>query len=61
VRPDNQHDAAHQRRHREAYGVTSQARLPTLPNLPTLDEAGLKGFQIGVWNAVMRRRERPRR
>ena len=36
----------------KAYGVTSQARLPTLPNLPTLDEAGLKGFQIGVWNAV---------
>lgn len=36
----------------KAYGVTSKARLPTLPNLPTLDEAGLKGFQVGVWNGV---------
>jgi tripartite-type tricarboxylate transporter receptor subunit TctC len=36
----------------KAYGVTSKARLATLPNLPTLDEAGLKGFQVGVWNGV---------
>jgi tripartite-type tricarboxylate transporter receptor subunit TctC len=36
----------------KAYGVTSKARLPTLPNLPTLDEAGLKGFHVGVWNGV---------
>jgi tripartite-type tricarboxylate transporter receptor subunit TctC len=36
----------------KAFGVTSKARLPTLPNLPTLDEGGLKGFQVGVWNGV---------
>jgi tripartite-type tricarboxylate transporter receptor subunit TctC len=36
----------------KAFGVTSKTRLPTLPNLPTLDEAGLKGFQVGVWNGV---------
>jgi tripartite-type tricarboxylate transporter receptor subunit TctC len=36
----------------KAYGVTSRSRLATLPNLPTLDEAGLKGFQVGVWNGV---------
>jgi tripartite-type tricarboxylate transporter receptor subunit TctC len=36
----------------KAFGVTSKTRLPTLPNLPTLDEAGLKGFHVGVWNAV---------
>ena len=36
----------------KAFGVTSKARLPTLPNLPTMDEAGLKGFQVGVWNGV---------
>jgi tripartite-type tricarboxylate transporter receptor subunit TctC len=36
----------------KAYGVTSRSRLPTLPNLPTLDEAGLKGFQVGVWNGI---------
>lgn len=36
----------------KALGVTSKVRLPTLPNLPTMDEAGLKGFQVGVWNGV---------
>lgn len=36
----------------KAYGVSSKARLTTLPNLPTLDEGGLKGFQVGVWNGV---------
>jgi len=36
----------------KAYGVTSKTRVPTLPNLPTLDEAGLKGFQVGVWHGV---------
>jgi len=36
----------------KAFGVTSRTRLPTLPNLPTLDEAGLKGFQVSVWNGL---------
>lgn len=36
----------------KAYGVTSKARVATLPNLPTLDESGLKGFQVGVWHGV---------
>jgi len=36
----------------KAFGVTSKARLATLPALPTLDEAGLKGFHVGVWNGV---------
>jgi len=36
----------------KAYGVTSKTRVSTLPNLPTLDEAGLKGFQVGVWHGV---------
>ncbi len=36
----------------KAFGVTSKTRLGALPNLPTLDEAGLKGFQVGVWNGV---------
>ena len=36
----------------KAYGVTSKTRVATLPNLPTLDEAGLKGFQVGVWHGV---------
>jgi tripartite-type tricarboxylate transporter receptor subunit TctC len=36
----------------KAFGVTSKTRVQTLPNLPTLDEAGLKGFQVGVWHGV---------
>jgi tripartite-type tricarboxylate transporter receptor subunit TctC len=36
----------------KAYGVTSRARVASLPNLPTLDESGLKGFNVGVWHGV---------
>jgi tripartite-type tricarboxylate transporter receptor subunit TctC len=24
-----------------------------LPNVPTLDESGLKGFELGAWQAIM--------
>ena len=36
----------------QAYAVTSLTRNPQLPNLPTLDEAGIKGFEISLWNAL---------
>jgi tripartite-type tricarboxylate transporter receptor subunit TctC len=36
----------------KAYAVTTKARLKSLPDLPTADEAGLKGFQLGVWHGV---------
>lgn len=36
----------------KAYGVTSKTRLAALPAVPSLDEAGLPGFDISVWNAV---------
>ena len=36
----------------KAYAVTSRQRVPTLPKLPTLEESGLKGFQVGVWHGV---------
>lgn len=29
--------------------VTTQARSPLLPNVPTLDELGLKGFDVSSW------------
>jgi tripartite-type tricarboxylate transporter receptor subunit TctC len=35
-----------------AYGVTSKLRSAALPEIPTLDEAGLTGFDLTVWNAV---------
>ena len=34
------------------YGVTTSSRLKTLPDAPTLDEQGLKGFQVVVWHGV---------
>lgn len=36
----------------KAYGVTSNARIAALPDLPTLQESGLKGFSVGVWHGV---------
>ena len=36
----------------KVYGVTTAARLPSLPDVPTLDEQGLKGFDLVVWNGL---------
>jgi tripartite-type tricarboxylate transporter receptor subunit TctC len=38
----------------KAFAVTSSKRLttPALKNLPTLDEAGLKGFNVSIWHAL---------
>ncbi len=35
----------------KAYAVTSKQRVPSLPDIPTLDELGLKGFEVGIWHA----------
>ena len=36
----------------KAYAVTTKVRVPSLANLPTMDEAGLKGFNIGVLHGL---------
>jgi tripartite-type tricarboxylate transporter receptor subunit TctC len=36
----------------KGYAVTTPERLPVLPNLPTLDEAGLEGFEMTVWHGL---------
>ena len=36
----------------KGYAVTTKARLKSLPDLPTADEAGLKGFELGVWHGL---------
>ncbi len=36
----------------KVFGVTTLARLPALPNVPTLDEQGLKGFEVKVWHGM---------
>ncbi|WP_426235947.1 tripartite tricarboxylate transporter substrate-binding protein [Pararhizobium sp. DWP1-1-3] len=36
----------------KAYAVTSAARLPVLPDVPTAVEGGLADFQVGIWHGV---------
>jgi tripartite-type tricarboxylate transporter receptor subunit TctC len=36
----------------KAYAVTGKSRIPSAPNIPTADEAGLSGFDILTWNAL---------
>jgi putative tricarboxylic transport membrane protein len=43
----------------KAYAVTTRTRLKSLPDLPTADEAGLKGFEIGVWHGLYAPAETP--
>jgi tripartite-type tricarboxylate transporter receptor subunit TctC len=40
-------------------GVTSLKRLPFAPELPTLDEQGLKGFEVGNWFGIYAPRGTP--
>ena len=36
----------------KVYGVTTKKRLPSLPKVPTVDEAGLPGFEVTVWHGL---------
>jgi len=36
----------------KAYAVTTSKRLKTLPDVPTVDESGLKGFEVTVWHGI---------
>jgi tripartite-type tricarboxylate transporter receptor subunit TctC len=36
----------------KVYGVTTKTRVPALPEVPTLDEAGLAGFEVVVWHGL---------
>ena len=36
----------------KVYGVTTLKRLSALPNVPTLDEQGNKGFEVKVWHGM---------
>ena len=35
-----------------AYAVTAKNRIPSAPDIPTVDEAGLPGFYVAVWHAL---------
>jgi tripartite-type tricarboxylate transporter receptor subunit TctC len=36
----------------KAYAVTSAKRLDVLPDVPTAEEGGLPGFQVGIWHGI---------
>ncbi len=36
----------------KVYGVTTKARVPSLPDVPTLDQSGLKGFEVSIWHGL---------
>ena len=36
----------------KAYAVTTKTRVKSLPDLPTVEEAGLKGFEVAVWHGL---------
>jgi tripartite-type tricarboxylate transporter receptor subunit TctC len=36
----------------KAYAVTSKTRVPSLPDIPTLGELGVKGAEVTIWHAL---------
>lgn len=42
----------HQAGRARILAVATAKRIDTLPDVPTLDEAGVKGFESGTWNAI---------
>jgi putative tricarboxylic transport membrane protein len=42
------------------YAATTASRLASLPDVPTLDEQGLKGFDLVVWNGLFAPRGTPK-
>lgn len=44
----------------KAYAVTSKTRLPSAPEIPTTDEAGLPGFYVSVWHGLWAPKNTPK-
>jgi tripartite-type tricarboxylate transporter receptor subunit TctC len=44
----------------KAFAVTAKTRLASAPEIPTVDEAGLPGFYISLWNAIWAPRGTPK-
>jgi tripartite-type tricarboxylate transporter receptor subunit TctC len=36
----------------KVYGITSLKRVPSLADIPTLNEQGLKDFEVGIWHGL---------
>ncbi|TEA77444.1 tripartite tricarboxylate transporter substrate binding protein BugD [Allopusillimonas ginsengisoli] len=44
----------------KAYAVTSKERVPTLPDLPTMQESGYDGFEVGIWHGMWAPKDTPK-
>ena len=44
----------------KVYGVTSMQRVASLPDVPTLNEQGLKGAEVGIWHALYAPKNTPK-
>ena len=44
----------------KVYGVTTKTRVASLKDVPTLNEQGLKGFEVGIWHAVYAPKNTPK-
>jgi tripartite-type tricarboxylate transporter receptor subunit TctC len=44
----------------KALGVSTTKRLSQLPDVPTIDEAGLKGYEVTIWNGFFAPKGTPR-
>jgi tripartite-type tricarboxylate transporter receptor subunit TctC len=44
----------------KAYLVTDKVRLAAAPEIPSADEAGLKGFYIAIWHGIWAPRGTPK-
>ncbi|MCJ7642324.1 MAG: tripartite tricarboxylate transporter substrate binding protein BugD [Desulfobacterales bacterium] len=44
----------------KVYAVTTRSRVPSLPDIPTMEEAGLKGFEVSIWHAFYAPRGTPK-
>ena len=36
----------------KAFAVSTSKRLPTMPSVPTLEESGMKGFNVTIWHGL---------
>jgi tripartite-type tricarboxylate transporter receptor subunit TctC len=43
----------------KVYGVTTKDRVPSLPEIPTLDEQGMKDFEVVIWYGMWAPRGTP--
>ncbi len=43
----------------KVYGVTSKTRVASLPDVPTMDEAGFKDFDVGIWQGMWATKSTP--